>query len=92
LGGLGFEEGQAEGAIEVILDLDDDQKRWCFFMTPDALSRTGDWVPGTKVHFHFDARHMIVVSEISNEIIRRVLDYLSEQGLLEACSLPVGPE
>jgi hypothetical protein len=80
----------SSGAIEVVFDLEDGSSRWCYFMTPEALSNAGDWIPGTQIRFHYDNPHMIVVSAISEEIIQRVLAHLSEEGALERCSLVVG--
>ena len=79
---------QDNGAIEVTLSLADGNRRWCFFMTPAALSRCGDWVEGTQVRFHYDAPHMIVVSAtLDHALIERVLQDLDRQGLLVKCSL-----
>ncbi len=76
------------GAIEVDLILHDGQERWCYFMTPAALQNCGDWVPGTHVTMHYDSPHMIVVSEISADVIDRVLNYLATHGLIERCTRP----
>jgi hypothetical protein len=79
---------QDNGAIEVTLSLADGNRRWCFFMTPAALSRCGDWVEGTQVRFHYDAPHMIVVAAtLDHALIERVLRDLDRQGLLVKCSL-----
>ena len=77
------------GAIEVTVTLADERRRWCFFMTPAALAAVGDWVEGTKVHLHLGELHMIVVSEISVEIIERVLRQLEAEGDLERRTLPL---
>src|SRR4051794_15826226 len=74
------------GAIEVTLTLEDGSSRWCFFMTPTALGSVGDWVPGTRVRFHHGAPPMIVVSEISDEIVGLVLRHLDEKGELLSSS------
>jgi hypothetical protein len=74
----------AQGAVEVDLELTDGRKRWCYFFTPQRLSLVGDWVAGTKVRIHLGASHMIVVSELSADIIERVLRELeSTNRLLE---------
>lgn len=52
---------QGTEAIEVILKLKSGEQRWCFFMTPKALTRCGNWIEGTKIRFHYGASHMIVV-------------------------------
>ena len=77
------------GAIEVTLTLDDGTSRWCFFMTPAAFVSAGDWVPGTHVRFHCGAPHMIVVTEISADIVGRVLRHLDDTGeLLSSTRFP----
>jgi len=70
------------GAIEVTVRMDDGSSRWCYFMTPAALASAGDWVPGTQVRFHHGSPHMIVVSEITADIIARILQHLDEIGEL----------
>jgi hypothetical protein len=68
--------------IEVTVTLTDGRLGWCFFMTPSALATAGDWVDGTEVRVHPGVPHMIVVSEISQEIIERVLRRLEADGEL----------
>lgn len=53
--------------------MDDDSERWCFFFDPVRLALVGDEVEGTEVRLHLGVRHMIIVSELSEEIIERVL-------------------
>ena len=74
------------GAIEVVVTMSDGTLRWCYFMTPAALASTGDLVPGTQVTLHYDAPYMIVVSEISADIIARVLKHLDQIGELVSCT------
>jgi len=80
---------QDTGAIEVTLNLADGNRRWCYFMTPVALSACGDWVEGTQVRYHYDAPHMIIVvaATLNHALIERVLRDLEKQGLLLKCSL-----
>jgi hypothetical protein len=61
-------------------------RRWCYFMTPEVLREVGDWVPGTEVRVHFGATHMIVVSELSEAIIEKVLRQIETDGQLELCT------
>jgi hypothetical protein len=75
-------------AIEVTVDLNG-QKRWCFFATPQLLASIGDWVDGTQVRVHLGVPHMIVVSELNEEIIDRVLHQLYDSGQLEAHTTPL---
>ena len=71
-----------QGAVEVIVQLDDGSDRWCFFFDPERLSLVGDWVDGTQVRLHLGVSHMIVVSELSSDIIGRVLHQLDGDGSL----------
>jgi hypothetical protein len=77
------------GAIEVIVTLEDESQRWCFFFTPEALSSCGDWVPGTQVRYHVGVPHMIIVSEINEGIIDAVLRGLDHQGQLISSTMAV---
>jgi hypothetical protein len=81
--------GAQQRAIEVVVTMNDGALRWCYFMTPAALASAGDWVPGTQVRFHYGAPHMIVVSELSADIISRVLRYLDRSGDLVLCTRAV---
>lgn len=75
------------GAIEVRLHMTDGRDRWCFFMTPSAFKSCGDWVPGTRVRVHLGVAHMIVVSEIDEEVVRRTLEDLDQRGEIANHSL-----
>ncbi len=77
------------GAIEVIVILEDESRRWCFFFTPEALSSCGDWVPGTQVRYHVGVPHMIIVSEINEEIVDKVLRALDHQGELISSTMAI---
>jgi hypothetical protein len=79
----------ARGAIEVTVVLADERRRWCFFMTPSALAACGEWVQGTQVRLHLGALHMIIVSDLSRDIIERVLRQLDADGELERRTLPL---
>ena len=72
----------ALGAIEVHLQMSDGSYRWCFFMTPAALTACGNWLTGTNVRIHLGVRHMIVTSEIDENVIRASLEELDQQGQL----------
>lgn len=71
-----------QGAVEVIVRLNDGTSRWCFFFDPERLALVGDWVDGTKVRLHPGVPHMIVVSDLSEDIIGRVLRQLDAAGSL----------
>lgn len=81
-------ESHSSGAIEVSIVTDQNERRWCFFFTPQGLAASGDYIGGTKVRFHFGAPHMIVVSEISPEIIESALMDIEKHGELELCTKP----
>ncbi len=69
-------------AIEVVIGLDDGERRLAHFATPDALKLFGDWVPGTKTRFHVG---LIIIEELTEDLIRAALDYLDgEDTLIEA--------
>ena len=68
--------------IEVTVMFTDGRLGWCFFMTPSTLAMVGDLVDGTEVRVHLGVPHMIVVSEISEEIIKRVLRRMEADGEL----------
>ncbi len=75
--------------VEVTVDFGDGHKRWCFFATPQALAACGDWVEGTRVRLHLGVPHMIVVSELSEGIIDRVLRQLYAEDELKAHTAPL---
>ncbi len=75
-------------SVEVTIDLDG-QKRWLFFATPHLLASVGDYVEGTQIRLHPGERHMIVVSELSETIIDRVLRSLHASGELLSRTLPL---
>ena len=75
-------------SVEVTIDFGDRQ-RWLFFATPQLLASVGDRVEGTRVRFHLGELHMIVVSELNETIIDRVLRELFEAGELERRTRPL---
>jgi hypothetical protein len=81
---------QKTGAVEVTLQLESGERRWCYFMTPTALSACGDVVPGSNIRYHCGAPHMIVVAApLDRSIIERVLSDIDARGELAQCSRPV---
>ena len=81
---------QTSGAIEVTLHLRGRRPRWCYFMRPEALAASGDWIPGTRTPIHFGSPHMIVVGgELDAEVIGQALRRIDALGDLERCSLPL---
>ena len=83
-------EHHTKGAIEVLITTSAGEKRWCFFFTPAGMAACGDWIPGTNVRFHYGASHMILVSEISENIIESVLRNIASRGELEKCTVSLG--
>ena len=78
---------QSRAAVEVIVKLENGQRRWCYFMTPQALAMCGDWIDGTHIRLHYGAPHMIVVaSVIDKTLIESALRQIDRQGRLEACT------
>lgn len=75
-------------SVEVTINFGN-QKRWLFFATTELLASVGDWVDGTQVRVHLGERHMIIVSELSEEIIDAVLRQLYIAGELENRTLPL---
>jgi hypothetical protein len=78
-----------QGAVEVTVTFTDERRRWCFFITPAALASVGDWVEGTQVRLHLGEVHMIVVTELSRDVVERVLRQLEADGELERRTLPL---
>jgi hypothetical protein len=77
------------GGIEVTVTLADERRRWCFFIRPAALQACGDWVEGTRVRIHLGELHMVIVSELSRDVIERALRELAATGELERRTLPL---
>jgi hypothetical protein len=67
-------------------------KRWLFFVTPELLNRVGDLVDGSTARVHLGELHMIVVSELSAEIIDAVLRDLHQDSELERRTLPISSD
>jgi hypothetical protein len=75
-------------SVEVTIDFEG-HRRWLFFTTPHQLASVGDFVEGTQARLHLGERHMIVVSELSETIIDRVLSSLHASGELWSRTLPL---
>jgi len=69
-------------AIEVVLEMNDNTKRFCFFLTPQGATNCGDFVEGTKTRVHYGALHVFTVSDISKEIIESVIKEIETKGEL----------
>jgi hypothetical protein len=79
-------ESPLTASVEVTIDFPSG-KRWLFFVTPAQLATVGDFVEGSQVRVHFGERHMIVVSELTPEVIDAVLRELMRSGDLESRTL-----
>jgi hypothetical protein len=75
-------------SVEVTIEFPEGQ-RWLFFVTPQLLASVGDFVGQTTCRLHLGERHMIVVSQISPEVIDCVLRQLEAAGELESRTLPL---
>lgn len=82
-------EYPAESSVEVDVELSNGQKRWCFFVTPDMLKTISQrqWPNGT-LHM-YGAPHMIVVSAITEAVIKQALETIDAQNELLSCTLPI---
>jgi len=82
-------DSHKERAIEVVLEMNDGEKRWCFFLTPSGASQCGDFIEGTKTRTHYGSAHMFVVSDISKKIIESAIKQVENEGNLLKCTLPI---
>ncbi len=71
-----------EVAIEVEVRFEDGERRWCYFMTPEALASCGDILEGTEVRIHPGVKHMIVASRLDRNVVERALHQLDTEGTL----------
>lgn len=76
----------SSAAIEVEISLSDGQRRWCYFVTPEALRQFGDWIDGTTLHIHYGAPHLIIVDQLDETIINQALRHIEAQGELLTCT------
>lgn len=82
-------EDQKRGGIEVVVTLDDGERRWCYFMTPESLANCGDWIDGTTTRFHHSSAHMIVVAApLTDKIIEAALRSIDRRDGLLGCTIP----
>jgi hypothetical protein len=84
---------QDQGGIEVVLWLEDGRRRWCYFMTPRALTNCGDYIEGTRTRIHYNAPYMVVIAgRLDEKVIETALRQIDRDGELEACSMPLDSE
>ncbi len=79
-------EPEPSSWVEVDLELSDGQKRWCWFATPKLLLKAGDRIEGTSIRALYGVPHLIVVNEVTAEIISQVLHHIEKQGELLKCT------
>lgn len=75
--------------LDVDVSLTNGENRWCLFVTPELLMRIGEQLREVKVRIQYGIPHMIIVSELNEEIIRKTLHYIDNQVELLNCTLPV---
>ncbi len=81
-------EAHNQHAIEVDVIMQDGSQRWCFFVTPEGIPNFGDFIDSDKdVRIHFGAAHMIVISKISEELIKKTIGHIENIGELERSTL-----
>lgn len=78
--------------MEVTVKLSTGELRWCLFSTPNFLAQSGNFVPGTQARFHYNMPHLIVINQITPEIIEKTLRYIDTQNKLIACTLRLDPD
>lgn len=77
---------QDSTAIEVLVTLSDDSRRWCFFCNSKSMHKFGGWISGTRIPVHY-APHMIVVgARLTADLINQVLKDFESQGNLLCCT------
>jgi len=75
-------ESHTTRGIEVVLEMNDGTKRFCFFLTPQGASNCGDFIKNTKTRVHYGALHVFTVSDISQDIIESVIKEIESNGEL----------
>ncbi len=80
---------QTNHAVEVYVTLTDGSKRWCFFHSPETIKNCGDFLKNTNIRIHYGAKHMFVVSELSQSVIRQTLNQLDQAGEIVECTIDI---
>ncbi len=76
-------------SVEVTIELESGERRWCFFCTPESLDRFGDFLPNSAIRIHACAAHMIVLSNVTQETITAAIEELQRTGELLNATRPV---
>jgi hypothetical protein len=79
----------SRSAVEVTVTFDTGDRRWCFFFTPEGLSRCGDFLDGSDIRLHLGVPHMLVLTRVDGQIIERVLTTLDAKGELVEHTAPL---
>lgn len=72
----------SHAAVEVRVELSNGQRRWCFFVTPEGLSRLSQAQLAEERLIIYAAPHMIVVSAITEQVINQALHHIDAQNEL----------
>lgn len=78
-------------AVTVEVTLTDGQRRWCWFATPAAFVQSGDRLSGTRIQFHYDLAHFIIVTILTTESVVPIIHAIEQQGRLLACTMVIEP-
>ena len=57
-------------------------------MTPSALANAGDLIDGTDIRIHLGEPHMIIVTDITRDVIEKVIRTLESDDELLRRTLP----
>ena len=76
-------------AVEVYVTLLNGEKRWCFFHSPETIKNCGDLIDGTSIRMHFGSKHMFVLSEVTDESIRKAVLQIDQAGEIIECTAPI---
>jgi hypothetical protein len=82
------EEDVSGDSVEVEVELSDGQRRWCWFVTPEGLSRLCQLQLGPERLIMYAAPHMVVVSAITEAVINQALRHIDAQNELLDCTRP----
>ncbi|WP_144394625.1 hypothetical protein [Pleionea sediminis] len=80
---------QTNHAVEVYVTLTNDERRWCFFHSPETVKNCGDYIDGTNIRMHYGEKHMFVLSEVTQDSIRKTIKQLDEAGKILECTVSI---
>ena len=76
-------------AVEVTIEFESGDRRWCYFCTPESLGRFGDFLSGTTIRMHAGSPHMIVLSTVTEETMHAAVRELEKSGDLLNATRPL---